>query len=107
MKNRILLFLSYLLLAVPISAQISNQENKLVDELNSFFNKYKQSGTDFEFQPKMEKYVLDNTNRTLDIYADDHFGTMRLPSGSAAAKPKLMFFFSNNSSLLNQEFRVG
>jgi hypothetical protein len=74
MKNRILLFLSYLLLAVPISAQISNQENKLVDELNSFFNKYKQSGTDFEFQPKMEKYVLDNTNRTLDIYADDHFG---------------------------------
>lgn len=73
--KRVFLFIFMLLTVSNFSiAQKSDSEMKLEKKLNHFFETYSQQGTKMEKQPSMVKYVLDDENRTLDVYADSYFG---------------------------------
>jgi len=61
------------LLAATAHAQNAKSEQKMVERLNRYFQKYKPKGTRLRQQPRMVSYDLDNQARTLTITADEYF----------------------------------
>ena len=57
----------------PLIAQTAKDEAKLAERLKEYFAKYKPKGTRLTQQPKMVDYLLDNSEKTLTITADEFF----------------------------------
>jgi hypothetical protein len=74
MGKRMIFIFAVLFMTLNINAQGAQQDDRLQAKLEKFFKTYRQTGLSFDTQPQMEKYVLDNTQRTIDIYADSNFG---------------------------------
>ena len=72
MYRRITLCLLFLA-TLSLSAQTARDEAKLVEKLNSYFDKYKPKGTRLTQAPRMVGYQLDHQKKTLVITADEFF----------------------------------
>lgn len=75
MKRFFLSILLMMAISDIMVAQKSDSEMRLEKKLNHFFETYSQQGTKMDKQPKMLSYKIDDENRTLDIFADDYFGS--------------------------------
>jgi hypothetical protein len=76
LMKRFVLYLCILTFIIsPLSAQKSASEAKLETKLQQFFKTYLPHGVKLNSQPAMMSYTLDNNSRTLDIYADEYFGS--------------------------------
>lgn len=74
MRRVILHIFIFIIASLQLPAQ--NPVNDLLGiRLQNYFRTYKPHGIKFEQQPTLLKYELDDTKRTLCIFADDYFGT--------------------------------